>query len=81
MTEKEMGDHLKRLRAAAGMSQPQLAAAAGVPVSTLRQWEQGRRLPSLEGFFALADGLGVSLDELAGRQTPARKQGKGRKAP
>jgi transcriptional regulator with XRE-family HTH domain len=59
----------------------QLAAAARVPVSTLRQWEQGRRLPSLEGFFALADGLGVSLDVLAGRQAPAKKQRKGRSTP
>jgi transcriptional regulator with XRE-family HTH domain len=70
MKADALGEHLKRLREAAGLSQPQLAQAAGVPVGTLRQWEQGRRLPSLEGFIALAAGLGVSLDELAGREAP-----------
>jgi transcriptional regulator with XRE-family HTH domain len=68
-----MGPRLKRLREAAGMSQPQLAEAARIPVGTLRQWEQGRRLPSLEGFIAVADGLGVSLDELAGRDAARHK--------
>jgi transcriptional regulator with XRE-family HTH domain len=67
MKVDRLGEHWKRLREAAGLSQPQLAKVAGVPVGTLRQWEQCRRLPSLEGFFDLARGLGVSLDELAGR--------------
>jgi transcriptional regulator with XRE-family HTH domain len=53
---------------AAGMSHPQVAEAARLPASTLRQWEQGWHLPSLEGFIALADGLGESLDELASRK-------------
>jgi transcriptional regulator with XRE-family HTH domain len=72
---EDMGERLKRLRERAGLTQPQMAEAAGVPVSTLRQWEQGRRLPSLEGFIALADGLGVTLDELAGRGPRGRKKG------
>jgi XRE family transcriptional regulator, regulator of sulfur utilization len=65
-----MGENFRRLREAAGLSQSQLARAAGVPVGTYQQWEQGRRLPSLPGFIALADGLGVSLDALAGREAP-----------
>jgi transcriptional regulator with XRE-family HTH domain len=65
--DETMGERIKRLRAAAGLTQETLAEAAGVPVWTLRGWEQDRRTPSLEGFIALADGLGVSLDELAGR--------------
>ncbi len=77
MMGAEMGERLKRLRQAAGMSQPQLALAAGVPVGTLREWEQGRRLPSLRGFIAVARGLGVSLDELAGIDA-ATKKGKGK---
>jgi transcriptional regulator with XRE-family HTH domain len=70
-----MGERLKRLREAAGLSQPQLARVAKVPLGTLRQWEQDRRLPSWEGALALADGLGCTLDELAGR-TGAPKRGK-----
>jgi DNA-binding XRE family transcriptional regulator len=75
MKGEGMGGRIKRLREAAGMSQPQLAKAAGVPLTTLRQWEQNRRLPSWEWAVALADGLGCSLDELAGRETPPRKEG------
>jgi transcriptional regulator with XRE-family HTH domain len=76
MKGETMGEHLVRLRRAAGLSQPKLAKAAGIPLSTLRQWEQGRRLPSWEGAIALADGLGCTLDELAGREPVARKKGK-----
>jgi len=76
MKGETMGGRIKRLREAAGMSQPRLAEAAGIPVHTLRQWEQDRRLPSWEGAVALDDGLGVSLDELAGRESPKRKGAK-----
>jgi transcriptional regulator with XRE-family HTH domain len=61
-----MGERLKRLREAAGLSQQKLADAANVHVMTLRQWEWGRRRMSLEGFLALAPALGVTLDVLAG---------------
>jgi transcriptional regulator with XRE-family HTH domain len=65
-----MGQRLKRLREAAGMSQPQLATAAHVPVSTLRNWEQDRRVPRLDAALSLARALRVSLDELAGAVLP-----------
>jgi transcriptional regulator with XRE-family HTH domain len=61
------GERLKRLRERAGMSQPKLAEAAGVPVTTLRTWEQGRREPLLGAALKLAVALRVTLDELAGR--------------
>ncbi len=59
------GQRLQRLRQGAGLSQPQLAAAAGVPVSSLRNWEQDRRPLFLETAGLLAKALGVSLDALA----------------
>jgi transcriptional regulator with XRE-family HTH domain len=67
MKGETMGKRLQRLRRERGMSQRALALAAGVPLNTLQQWEQDRRVPSLDGFFRLANGLGVTLDELAGR--------------
>ena len=36
-------DDLKSSRASLGLSQPQLAAAIGHPVASVRNWEQGRR--------------------------------------
>lgn len=61
-----MGQRLKRLRKATGMSQPQLAEKMEVPVSTIRNWEQDRRVPRLDTAVILARALGVTLDELAG---------------
>ena len=68
MTKKgeTMGQRLQRLRRSAGLSQPRLAEAAAVPVASLRNWEQGRRLPQLDAAVRLAKALGITLDELAG---------------
>jgi transcriptional regulator with XRE-family HTH domain len=52
---------LKRLRERAGLTQPQLADRAGVPVSTLRAVEQGRRDPAFSTAVRLVRGLGVGL--------------------
>jgi transcriptional regulator with XRE-family HTH domain len=73
-----MGTRLKRLRQAAGLSQPQLANRAGIPVGTIRSLEQERRVPRLDTASALADAIGCSLDELAGRggEAPAAKKPK-----
>lgn len=62
-----MGQRIARLRERAGLSQPQAAERAGIPVGTLRGWEQGRRVPLLDAAAKLADAIGCSLDDLAGR--------------
>lgn len=36
---------VRELRLSLGMSQPEFALRFGMPLSTLRQWEQGRRYP------------------------------------
>ena len=69
---------LQELRQAAGPSQSQLAKAAGVPVGSLRGWEQSRRTMLVDAAIKLADALGVTLDELAGRVPPAAKKGGGK---
>ena len=66
----EMGNRLKNLREERGMSQRKLAAMADVPVGTLRYWEYGLRTPLLYTALRVAVALGVSLDELAGRDDP-----------
>jgi transcriptional regulator with XRE-family HTH domain len=81
------GRRLKRLREAAGLSQAQLAAAAGVPVGTLRNAEYDRREPLVSTAGKLAGAIGVTVDELLGLPPrpasvkPAAEGGPGRRPP
>ena len=85
MSKQQMGVRLQCLRQAAGLSQSGLAKAAGVPIGTLRNWEQGRRVPLLDTAARVAKALGVSLDALTedaapvGPEAPAATKGKKRK--
>ena len=56
--------HLKRARLVRGMTQAQLAKAAGLPQSAISHFESGRRLPSLKNFAALCNALGVQAGSL-----------------
>src|SRR5690606_28006995 len=58
-----------RLRAARmqrGLSLRSLAAALGVSASLVSQVETGKTQPSVSTLYAIANHLGVSLDELLG---------------
>jgi transcriptional regulator with XRE-family HTH domain len=76
-----MGQRLSRLRRQAGLSQLELAKKSKVPIGTIRNWEQDRRVPSLDTAARVATALGVTLDEVAGlpgraeatTRTPAAK--------
>jgi len=59
------GGHLRTLRQEAGVSRAELARRAGVPVSTLRHWENGRGFPTAPVFLRLAEALGVPAERLA----------------
>jgi transcriptional regulator with XRE-family HTH domain len=83
------GEKVRQLRTQRGMTQPDLAAASGLPVGTIRDYEQGRREPLLGRAQLLARALGVSLDVFppadaeaaAGKGAtprPARRAGKGK---
>jgi transcriptional regulator with XRE-family HTH domain len=61
MTERQtLGRRIASLRETAELTQQQLADAAGVPVSTLRNWEQDHREPMASVVVRLAKGLGIS---------------------
>jgi transcriptional regulator with XRE-family HTH domain len=66
-TVKAMGQRLQELRDRAGLTQQALAQCAGIPVSSLRNWEQGRVLPQLDAAYRLAKAMNITLDELAGK--------------
>lgn len=62
------GQRIKRLRESAGLTQADLAEAAGVPLGTLRNWEQGTREPKAKILVRLARALGITTDELLGNE-------------
>jgi transcriptional regulator with XRE-family HTH domain len=74
---RRFATRLKDLRAAAGLSQPELAEAAGMPVGTVRGFEIGRREPTFNTLLLLARGLGVDLNAFA--MEPEEKGKKRRK--
>jgi transcriptional regulator with XRE-family HTH domain len=61
-----MGQRVQRFRQEAGLSQSELAAKAGVPVPTLRNWEQERSIPRVDFAAKVAKALGRPLDEIVG---------------
>jgi len=56
------GQRLRELREAAGLTQAQLAEKSGVPVGTIRDYEQVKRAPLLTTAIVLAKSLGESLE-------------------
>src|SRR5438270_318008 len=78
MTGETLGARIRRLRAAAGLTQEEVARRARTPVATLRNWESDRRQPLADAIVALAGALGVTTDELLGvvpsAETPAATQ-------
>jgi transcriptional regulator with XRE-family HTH domain len=58
-------DKLRELRERAGLTQAQLAEASGLPLGSLRNYEQGQREPYWSVLFKLAKALGVSSEAFA----------------
>jgi transcriptional regulator with XRE-family HTH domain len=56
------GERLRELRESAGLTQQQLADAAGVPVGSIRNYEQGHREPYWNVVYRLVPALGVNCD-------------------
>jgi transcriptional regulator with XRE-family HTH domain len=59
------GHYLRSLREGAGLSRSGLARKAGVPLSTLRGWENDRGFPYMAALLRLAKALGVRVERLA----------------
>lgn len=61
--------NLAKIRKEKGWSQEKLAQEAGVSYNTLIKIErQGIKNPKIETVIKLANALGISIDELAGRK-------------
>jgi transcriptional regulator with XRE-family HTH domain len=87
------GEKLREVREAAGLTQAGLAAAAGIGLATVRDYEGNRRSPSLEIAQGLAKITGVSCQVFDGcefrhaiqrmgveEDVPKRPRGRPRKA-
>lgn len=61
------GARLRLARRARGLSQQQLANVARVSRQAISLWESGESDPSLRAAFALARALGMTVEELFGR--------------
>ncbi|NKQ57585.1 helix-turn-helix transcriptional regulator [Amycolatopsis sp. K13G38] len=65
----EMADVMRQRRADLGMSQADLANAAGIGVRQIRRYEAGEQQPVLSVAVAIAQALKISVGELAGTST------------
>lgn len=59
-----IGDRIKAAREAAGMSQSDLARAAGVPRQSVSAWESGAYSPGLYSLVVLSRVLDMPLENL-----------------
>ena len=59
-------NNLKRARNRAGMTQAEASEASGIPIGTLRRWEQGVNEPDIASIILLADTYKTTTDELLG---------------
>lgn len=57
---------IKDARKKAGLTQAQVSQISGIPLGTLRRWEQGVNEPNIDAIVMLADIYQVSTDELLG---------------
>lgn len=58
MRVDQMGDRIRQLRVARGMTQPQLASICGVTKSAVSQWENGHTANiRLQAFLRLVEAL------------------------
>jgi transcriptional regulator with XRE-family HTH domain len=72
-----IGERVKELRSAAGLSQMDLARASGLSLSIITQLEQGVTAdPRLSTLKALAAALGCDLNELGKNDDPPPPRGR-----
>ena len=61
-------NRIKELLKSDGLTQSQLASGIGVNQSTVCNWLNGKKEPSIESLWKLADFFDVSVDYLIGRK-------------
>lgn len=73
---KDLGERIRELRKARGMTQEELADTLGVTQALIASYETARRSIPLRKLVVLAEALGISIEEVVGRN-PARRRKRG----
>jgi DNA-binding XRE family transcriptional regulator len=76
-----MSSEMRRLRTEAGLTQAELARAAGLSRQLVGAVEAGRHVPSVAAALALADVLGRSVEDLFGKAARAEVPALGERVP
>lgn len=64
-----VGEQIKRRRKVLGLSQEELSVKLNISRQTISKWEQDKSLPDLINGITLCEFLGISTEELLGKQT------------
>ena len=66
-----VGHRIRVARADARMGQEDLAKASGVSIASIQKYESGETCPLLQTAAAMAEALGVTVNDLCGIPTSA----------
>lgn len=64
MIKKEFGERIKRLRSQENLSQEKFALQIDMDRTYLASVESGKRNISIENIYKIANGFGITLEEL-----------------
>lgn len=64
--EISIGENIRRLRLARGITQEQLAEVLNISNAAVSKWERGGSFPDITLLFPIADYFGISVDDLMG---------------
>ena len=67
MKDNLIGKSIKVNRITQNYTQRQLAQKIGVTHAAISYWENGVNIPNVKDCWLLADALGITIDELVGR--------------
>ena len=69
--QETFGQRLQRLRKNANLTQEDVATKLNITAQAVSKWENDVSAPDISVLVELSDILGVTLDELLGKETPA----------
>lgn len=76
-----VGEQIKRRRKVLGLSQEELSVKLNISRQTISKWERDKSLPDLLNGITLCEFLGISTEELLGKQTISKNIVKEKFAP